>query len=136
MKILYSVNSLKMESLKPFLYITPTAFIGFCTFVLLTPKFTCFVALLSEVSQRVTNKTELYSLGAQLGVKDYAVDSILHDYPRINDAGYQVLFLWKQEGILQRKSGKEMKETLRSALCSDFVKMNRVAKVDLKHHFQ
>ena len=69
-------------------------------------------------------------------MKDYAVDSILHDYPRINDAGYQVLFLWRQEGILQRKSGKEMKETLKNALCSEFVKMNWVAIVDLKYHFQ
>ena len=89
-----------------------------------------------EVSERITESMELASLGVELGVKDYTVNSILRDcHDNINAAGHRLLCVWRQEGIKQRKSEAEMKEILRNALRSEDVDMKAVVR-DLKHYFQ
>ena len=87
------------------------------------------------MSKHITNAMELASLGEELGVEYDTVCSISRDcHDNINEAGYRLLCVWRQEGIKQRKSEAEMKETLRNALHSEGVDKKDVA-AKLKDYF-
>ena len=69
-----------------------------------------------------------------MGVKDYTIKSKLRDYRGINEASYQVLVQWRQEGIDQQREASEMKRQLRKALCSELVGKNETV-AELKDYF-
>ena len=69
---------------------------------------------------------ELFFLGNKLQVNSYQIQSILYDHREINEAGYQLLLHWRQQGIEQQKEDAEMKQQLKTALEDNNVNMKIV----------
>ena len=83
-----------------------------------------FPDLLLKVSKHVTDHRNLYFLGNGLGLNYHEVSTIhYNNRGDINQAGYQVLIEWRKQKISEQKSEAEMKEELRTVLCSDTVEM-------------
>ena len=91
--------------------------------------------MLLEVSKRIIAPIDLLTLGVLLGVKEHTIDSKLRDYRGINEASYQVLVHWRQEGIDQQKEASEMKRQLKDALCSKHVGLNQIV-AELESYFR
>ena len=96
--------------------------------------FNLLVELLREVARHITGEFELYALGAELGVTVPTTKSLLRDYRGNNEGSYQVLRLWRQEGIDQQRDRSEMKKDLRRALSSELVLRNDIVD-DLEDYF-
>ena len=91
--------------------------------------------LLLEVSKRITEELEIYTLGSMLGVQEYTIKCLLRDYRSINEASYQVLLHWRRKGIDKKKEWPVLKKQLKNALCSKFLGMNQTA-AELEDLFQ
>ena len=86
--------------------------------------------LLLKVSKHVTDKEKLHFLGNRLGLKDHEINTISYDnHGNINQAGYQVLIEWRKQKISERKNKVEMKEELRTVLCSANVEMGQAVSL-------
>ena len=63
-------------------------------------------------------------------MKDNEIRTINYDNAgSINQAGYQVLLEWRKQKISERMTETEMKEELRTVLCSDNVEMGEAVSL-------
>ena len=109
-----------------------SAFVHFEYSLTMTYNEYLFSDLLLKVSKHVIDQEKLHFLGNRLGLKDHEISTINYDnHGNINQAGYQVLIEWRKQKISEQMSEIDMKEELRTVLCSDNVEMGEAVSLYL-----